>query len=71
MQRSLSNEKDTRTRGQIQDEVVKDIHPLILLSTMSKYQVKLASLVWQPVEEKENCEFKPVEFHLFMYSYIF
>ena len=41
----------------------KHINPIILPLAMDKYLVRLGSLtlVWQPVLEKKNSEFKPIE----------
>ena len=69
-------EMDTASRVQILEDAVcilhiantrgKSINPTIIPPSMGRYWGKLNSLTlsWQPVEEKESCQFKPVKLHL-------
>ena len=66
---------DTATRVQILDETAfpmallplrKGMNPTILHLAMGKYLGKLdfSTLLWIPVYEKENSEFKPIKLRL-------
>ena len=64
---------DTLTRVQIQDEIDffshnaktlgKGLHPTILLPAMGKQLGRLCflTMIWQPIQGKENSKFKPVK----------
>ena len=52
--------------------VEKSINPTILSSAMNKIlvQTELFNLGWQPIYEKENSEFKPINLSLKNWSFI-
>ena len=62
---------DSEIKVQIRDEAVCISHRANTLGNdlnpaMGKYLGKLGclTLIWQPVKEKENSEFKPIKLHL-------